>query len=331
MEKMISIVVPVYQGEGTIAACVESILKSSYQNLEVVVVNDGSTDKTSQIVRKLQERDSRVVLVETAGGGVSKARNTGLLHTHGEYIGFVDSDDAVDVAMYEKLMQQMDDGCDMVTCASYHCQVQGERNEKENGSLEAYERTCPERALETVIYEKTTMAVWSKVFRRSILWDEAGNLQVRFRENQSHYEDFLFICEYVARCRGGIRFVPERLYYYTSSPGGLSRQRLSASAMKESLEPLLELGKAMGEDVLGAAELFYAETFVKQWYTEWLQRDGTERAAECETLKVEADRFRRRYLRTGQVSLVRRAAAWMMFYCEPVAKLIVKVFGGLIK
>lgn len=102
--KKISVIVPVYNVERYLHRCVESILVQTYQNLEVILVNDGSTDHSGQICDEFAKLDARVVVIHKKNGGLSSARNAGLQIAAGDYVGFVDSDDDIDHAMYEKMI-----------------------------------------------------------------------------------------------------------------------------------------------------------------------------------------------------------------------------------
>lgn len=104
MDNLISIVIPVYNGEKTIRRCVESVQNQTYSNLEIIVVNDGSTDKTLEILGEISASDNRVKIITIPNGGVSHARNTGIDNATGKYITFADSDDTVKQNMYEQLM-----------------------------------------------------------------------------------------------------------------------------------------------------------------------------------------------------------------------------------
>ncbi|MEH7566253.1 glycosyltransferase family 2 protein, partial [Priestia megaterium] len=103
-KKKISIVVPVYNASNTIERCVQSILSQTYTNIEIILVDDGSKDNSLEICKKLQSRDSRIVVVSRKNAGVSVARNKGIEMANGDYIAFVDSDDYVKPEMYEKLI-----------------------------------------------------------------------------------------------------------------------------------------------------------------------------------------------------------------------------------
>lgn len=94
MEKeKVSVIVPVYNDEKYLADCVDSILHQSYQNLELILVDDGSTDNSAQICEDYRERDDRVRVLHKVNGGVGSSRNAGLAMATGDYILFVDNDD----------------------------------------------------------------------------------------------------------------------------------------------------------------------------------------------------------------------------------------------
>lgn len=103
----ISIIIPVYNAETTLEKCLHSILNQTYSTLQIILVNDGSTDSSLTICRQFAETDSRVEVITRPNGGVSKARNLGLDHVEGKYVGFVDSDDWVEPDFCMRLLQGM--------------------------------------------------------------------------------------------------------------------------------------------------------------------------------------------------------------------------------
>lgn len=104
---LISIVVPAYNIESYIGRCLESIIKQEYKNLEIIVVNDGSTDSTGEIIDRYAELDYRIKSIHKENGGVTSARMTGIKIALGTYIGFVDGDDYVEPDMYRRLLENM--------------------------------------------------------------------------------------------------------------------------------------------------------------------------------------------------------------------------------
>ncbi|HBV84889.1 MAG TPA: hypothetical protein DEB74_19240 [Lachnospiraceae bacterium] len=103
----LSIIVPIYNGEKYIENTINSILKSSYQNIEVLLIDDGSTDNSLIICEKYAKIDSRIKVFHKENGGIADARNYGVMHTTGEYIGFCDQDDEISSEMYQKMMQRI--------------------------------------------------------------------------------------------------------------------------------------------------------------------------------------------------------------------------------
>lgn len=101
---LISVIVPIYNVEQFLSKCIQSIINQSYSRLEIILVDDGSTDDSPQICDEFKEKDKRIKVIHKKNGGLSDARNVGIEVASGEYIGFVDSDDYIDELMYEKLL-----------------------------------------------------------------------------------------------------------------------------------------------------------------------------------------------------------------------------------
>ena len=205
---MISIIVPVYNVEEYLEECLESIRKQTYQDIEVILVNDGSTDGSHAICERYCQMDKRFRLINQKNQGQSVARNRGVKESLGEYIMFVDSDDVVSLGLLEQLMKYMSDGIDIVECdrtEDIHC-LNSEGKEigvKELDSNEA-------------LYECFNHGVsWSpvaKLYRREIVE------KVPFLENLI-YEDFytgIVSLKYIHKMRK-INYIGYYYRYHTSS------------------------------------------------------------------------------------------------------------------
>ena len=103
MDKLVSVIVPVYRAEKYLERCILSIVGQTFRNIEIILVDDGSTDSSGSICDEYAARDNRIRVIHKSNGGLSDARNAGLEICRGEYIGFVDSDDYIELDMYEVL------------------------------------------------------------------------------------------------------------------------------------------------------------------------------------------------------------------------------------
>ncbi len=107
MNKLISCIIPMYNAKETIELCIQSVIKQTYTSLEIIVVDDGSTDQCAELVKNIAKRENRVVLIQSKNQGVSAARNLGLRHASGDYIFFLDSDDSLPHNTIEILMKDI--------------------------------------------------------------------------------------------------------------------------------------------------------------------------------------------------------------------------------
>ena len=104
MNELISVIVPVYNVEDYLCQCLDSILRQSYKNLQIILVDDGSTDQSGKICDEYGKKDKRIEIIHKANGGLSDARNVGLASATGKFIAFVDSDDYIADTLYETLL-----------------------------------------------------------------------------------------------------------------------------------------------------------------------------------------------------------------------------------
>lgn len=116
MDKLVSIIVPVYNVEEYIEKCIVSILNQTYKHLELILIDDGSKDKSSDICRCYAKKDERIIILTQKNSGVSAARNHGLQYATGEFVTFVDSDDYIRADYIERLLNEADDDVDVVCC-----------------------------------------------------------------------------------------------------------------------------------------------------------------------------------------------------------------------
>ena len=209
MPDLISIIVPVYNCEQYIDTAIESLCKQTYKNIEIIVVDDGSTDSTLQRASGYAEKDSRVKIITKKNGGVSSARNVGLRCATGSVIGFVDGDDCCDPKQYETMYNALvSHGADASICSlcfEYPGRSWIQKGAYMLGSVMLMEQ---ERVIREM-YEGTAFSghVHNKLFRREVLED------IWFDEDIAICEDTLFCLRAFERCRRVV-YIAEPLYHY---------------------------------------------------------------------------------------------------------------------
>jgi glycosyltransferase involved in cell wall biosynthesis len=171
MEKdLISVIVPVYKVEKYLEKCIESVLKQTYTNLQIILVDDGSPDNCGKICDEYAKKDSRIEVIHKINGGLSDARNVGINRANGRYIGFVDSDDYIKEDMYEKLINLIKEyDADISICNLYDV-IDGKEyvRNKDNG-IHEYSRID---ILKEILLDKNIQSyAWNKLYKKE-LFDE---------------------------------------------------------------------------------------------------------------------------------------------------------------
>ncbi len=212
----VSVIIPVYNVENYLARCLDSVLGQTLKDIEIICVNDGSTDKSVEILQKYAKKDARIKVVNQKKEGVSVARNTGIVNATGEYIAFLDSDDFVDLDFYEKLFNNIEIQKADIACASII-----RENEKKKTCLVDY--TKVEVSHNTT--EKFLLAhspkynfVWNKLYRRKFL----VNNNLKFVVGMI-YEDMCFTPD-VLETSGCLITVPNTYYHYWKTPNSLIKR-----------------------------------------------------------------------------------------------------------
>ena len=179
MERKISIIVPVYNVAGYLKESIESIIKQTYKKLEIILVDDGSTDQSGTICDQYARTDDRIVVIHQKNQGISASRNAALELATGDYIGFVDSDDVIHPQMYQWLTEAIDEtGADVAIC--HELAFSGDFCDFSQITAYHIESVEDKRQVFAHFMDSWTGPVnfaWNKLYRRELF------CQVRFREN----------------------------------------------------------------------------------------------------------------------------------------------------
>lgn len=247
--KKVSIVIPVYNIEQYLPRCLDSVISQTYTNLEIILVDDGSTDSSGRICDEYAEKDKRIVVIHKCNSGVSATRNEGVNQSTGDYIVFIDGDDYVSYQMVEKLYGAIEKKNTPMSCCAFFqdkdgaieelfCDYPGEIIEADEMSSNFFS----ESFIKNIMYPP-----WNKMFRADLV------KRIPFRIDLRIGEDLLFCFQVVAEA-GAMAVVPEPLYYYRI------RQN---SAMRELFSPKRLDYISAGEEIVAICEKKYPDASAK--------------------------------------------------------------------
>lgn len=215
----ISIIIPMYNAEKYISKCLKSIINQSFNNIEIIIVNDGSTDNSLEICKKYAEVDDRIIILNKKNSGVSVARNEGMNVATGKYVIFVDADDWIDESMCQSLHKRISE-CDGDICFCNNIKEYGKKSEYiDFGSLkdvitldeikEVILSLVEEKDKNKAHRRESFRGPCAKLYKRSII---VGN-NITFRKELDIGEDLVFNLEYLKCCK---KIVIEKgfLYHY---------------------------------------------------------------------------------------------------------------------
>ena len=216
MEPLISVIIPIYNMEQYLARCLDSILANSYQNLEILCIDDGSTDRSLEILHDYERRDSRILVIAKENGGVSSARNAGLDRMTGEFVTFIDPDDLVHPQFFSMLRSAIEhSGAGYAICDYQPVEDQDFPLRFEQLSFRVEDLT-PLKRPQVFMNHRLRSFIWGRLLSSKLV----GKL--RFREELSYSEDSVFFAEFAkhnASCDAVL--VPHKLYDYYQREGSL--------------------------------------------------------------------------------------------------------------
>lgn len=260
---LVSIIVPVYNAQKGLSRCLESICSQTYQELEIIVLNDGSTDDSLAICEQFRAKDPRIVVVDKENEGVSCTRNAGLVLAHGDYIQFADSDDALDPDYTQNLVQAaLEHNADLVIAPYW--MVIPSNSSKTGHALETLQTSLgiePEAPKTEVhkygflpqgVYSREDYArrlmqqpasfyygvLWNKLYRREII---AQN-QLGFAPDVYWAEDLIFNMGYLEHAQVFVS-IPEAGYHYIQNPKSLCHTQIDLRGIVENKTQIFQLFK----------------------------------------------------------------------------------------
>ena len=250
---LVSIIVPVYNVQNSVARCLESICAQTWKNIEIILVNDGSRDESFSVCEQFREKDPRIVLVDKSNSGVSDTRNCGMTLASGKYVQFVDSDDYIEPDFTERLVTAAETNNADLVIAPYwmvipanSCKAgQALENLQENLGIEE-KRPDDVREygfLPEGIYDRDTFALrlmekpasffysvlWNKLYRRDILTRH----DIRFTSEMRWAEDLVFNMQYIQYAEV-FASIPQPGYYYVQNPQSICHTQIKPATLVQN-------------------------------------------------------------------------------------------------
>lgn len=235
---MVSIIIPVYNVQDYLARCIDSVVNQTYNNIEIILVDDGSSDSSSHMCDEYAHRDNRIKVIHKSNGGLSDARNAGLEIATGDYVTFIDADDYVHRSFVETLVTTMHEtGCEIAACTWQELN-DGDDPRKVNTTKPSCTTFSQEQAINSVFYQQEfNHSACSRIFRASLFND------LRFPVGVL-YEDLAIIYRLLCKVEK-VTLVKAPMYYYMHRPGSITTtmtlQRTQVLDHLETLEKQVEL------------------------------------------------------------------------------------------
>ena len=205
MKPKVSIIIPVYNVEKYLDKCIASVVSQTYQNLEIILVDDGSPDNCPAICDQWQERDSRIKVIHQKNGGLSVARNNGTDASHGTYIQYVDSDDTIEPNTVECLLQAcLENDADVSCCGCYRDYSDHSTSHPLTNTIKIYEG---ENIIRSALRDDFMPNAWNKLWRRELF-----DADCRFPPGMV-FEDIATTWKAFRKCHRVV-VIPEILYHY---------------------------------------------------------------------------------------------------------------------
>lgn len=236
-EALVSVIIPVFNGQKYLSYCIDSLLNQTYSNIEVILVNDGSTDQSESIIQSFLVRDQRIKCISQVNAGPSIARNKGMIEAAGEFICFIDADDFVPNHYIQLLVEKIAEGYDVVACG--YIEVSEYGRIELNDFYQSQERLTKDEFVNGIL-RGVGGTLWAKIYRSSII----DSNQLHLNPDIYMCEDLLFNLDY---CRYAQNFavIKPSLYEYNRLNEGSITSKVTLNYLKNNLIVMEEMSQLL--------------------------------------------------------------------------------------
>lgn len=269
-ENKVSIVVPVYNVEKYLRKCIESIRNQTYQNIEIIVVNDGTKDGSLEIAKEQEKIDNRIKIISQENQGLSEARNTGIRNATGKYICFIDSDDFVHENYVKSLLENaIKENADISVCDFYYINEEGKMWNQKNKEPKLYSNI---EGIKDILLDcqNTEVMTWNKLYKLSLFREH----EIYFPKGKIHEDNFTTYRLYYFANK--ISFIPDKLYYYLQRSNSIMGKKFNVKRL-DILQAVEETRNFFqNKNINLSSELDYYEIMTKIGILNNMLRDGYE-------------------------------------------------------
>lgn len=260
MDSVLSVVIPVYNSEQYIDSCIKSVQNQTFKNLDIILVDNNSTDKSVEKCKTFRKQDPRIVYGHQSAPGAAATRNMGIDKAVGDYITFVDSDDYLDARAYELMMNRMiQENSEAVICSYHYVDEKGK-------TIGWYEPRLKRYMVQGAISGKDACKIfltsrdiegfgWNKIFKIDLL-KQCG---LRFEENKTAFEDMALVFRLLSKCKR-VSFIDQKLYNYRQHEASLVHQKYNIERVNEyedTMKAILDCAMELGLEKEAKSSMIY--------------------------------------------------------------------------
>lgn len=319
MNKKVSVIIPVYNVEKYLEECIESVLKQTYKNLEIILVDDGSKDNSGNICDEYAKKDERIKVIHKTNGGLSDARNAGIDIAKGEYITFLDSDDFIEEDMYEFLVKNIEKAnADISVCQVYYVYKDSKQT---THTPDVYLEMNSCDAIKYVnMLGYYTVAAYDKLYKREIFEG------IRYPVGKVN-EDWYVICEVFDKANK-IVYSSEPKYNYRKRKGSITDDKKINLGMMDASKQCLEFVKQKYPEAVQMATQMYIYASMNTYNT---IKHKTQKAKEIKRKIREEIRKQYKSIKLqdyNQQSKVKNMQVKLFVHCPIICNILYKFYEG---
>ncbi len=312
--KLITIVVPIYNMQEYLKRCVDSIISQTYSNIEILLIDDGSTDKSKEICDEYSKIDNRIRVFHKPNGGLSDAKNYGLKKATGTYVTFVDSDDWIEPDMYKKMLFEMNKtNSDIVICGRYIDYENG--NSKKWFNRDKLIMNGDESLIYLNSFYNFDMASWDKLYKKDLF----RNIEFPYgKKCEDAYTTYLLF----SRCNR-VTYIPECYYHYYQRNGSISRGKTINMDYIYAAEEQLTFFEQKYPNIMFVAETNYVFA-IKSMFQVSVERN-LKLTNDFKIRKRSLGRYRKSVINNKYISCKKKITYLLFTYCTWLYRILLKI------